>query len=187
MNNFFKKRKTIAIVLTILTLLLVLLVFNHVVFIENQIILNLAFIIVYAFIVLLFLNSLFFKRLWAKISIGITYGLFGLILLPFFIAACSDILNIIQWGGVDKSYRCLNEIKYGEKSIKAYLYDPGAMGGTSITVSEEKEIFPGLKTKKNLYYNNYHIDTVIIKMQYDRTLLIFDRDKNLLKEIILDE
>ncbi|HNW69973.1 MAG TPA: hypothetical protein PKI01_06195 [Bacteroidales bacterium] len=151
MNKFLKKRKTLTAVLIILTLLLLLLFFNHVVIIENPIIENLVFIHAYVGIVLLFLDSLFSKRLWAKISLGITFGLFGLILLPFVFIAFLDTINIISWGGVDKSYRCLNEIKYGNKSIKAYLYDPGAMSRTSVSVKLEKRIFPGLKTTKNLY------------------------------------
>jgi hypothetical protein len=179
MKNSINGGRNHLILLGLISLMIFLKV-NHIIVLGNPLVnLRLNFVI-YLILILLFINSFWLRRSWLK-ALSITLsGLFcfvGLIYIFFFTL---DDIDSIKRNGKDPGVECIREISIDKTKIKAYRTNGGATTDFGIVVREEKELFLGVLLTNTLY-SEYHRDTVILKSN-DKTLLILDRELNVVKK-----
>lgn len=180
MIDIFNRGRRNHLVLLGLIVLVILIKFNHVIVFENPIVnLRLTFVIVFIFI-LLFINSFFLKRIWAKVLSAIIFGFFCLGSLIIILFTLSDIDSLKRNGGKDLGFECISEISIDKTKIKAYRTNGGATTDFGIVVREEKKLCCGILLANTLY-DEYHMDTVIFKID-NKTLIILDRKLNIVKK-----
>lgn len=110
-------------------------------------------------------------------------GLFLVIGAIFFFFVVSDIQTIIESDGNDYNFENIYEIGYEKSKIVVYRTDGGATVDFGIVVRKEKEILPGILYCHELF-DQYHMDTVGIRLINDHSLEISD-DGKIIKTIEL--